>query len=91
MAKGFGKKGEFILFQPEHDDYLAFFEENEDSVQSGWSSHPSKAMKFADEELARRAARRILKDKEPGYQLIVCRLYDIGDKLAVEEVKQMYS
>ena len=89
MGKGFGKKDEYILFQPMHDDYLAIYEDSEYVRQMGWSSHPSKAIKFASEELARKTARKILEDKEPDYQLVICQLYDVGDRLAVKQIKQL--
>lgn len=87
---GFAKKKEailgYILYQPEHDDFLTVLRQTEDVVQIGWCKHPSGAKVFKDLSSIEAKAGELMADREIGYELKVCKLTDTVDKYKVEEI-----
>lgn len=87
--KGFSKQvkdnllKQFIIFNPEKDDYLSQLTNTPSATFRGWHPHPFNALKFTLSR-ASKLARQITQDKD--IVLIVCKLTDIGEKLIVEEV-----
>jgi hypothetical protein len=89
MGKGFGKQDTilgYVLFQPEHDDFLSFIKKAENASQAGWCSHPSGAKVFAKESVARQVAKNLVANRPEGYELMICQISDTKDSYKVEEV-----
>jgi len=69
----------YIIYQPDHDDYLAL--ENSDSFFDvrAYTPHPANAFLF---KKLKQAKNYIKSKPEKNFQL--CLLHDLGDQYAVE-------
>jgi len=76
----------YVIFHPTNEDFLFALEETENLTRIGWNKHPSQAIKFSSEEEAASKAHELAQEKEEGYQLVVCRVDGVGEKLRVEEL-----
>ena len=75
----------YTILHPVNEDFLSKLEETEDTRLMRWSKHPLEAIKFASEEEAINKAHELLKEKEKGYELIICQVNKIGEQLKVKE------
>jgi hypothetical protein len=73
----------YTILHPVNEDFLSKLEETEDTRLMRWSKHPLEAIKFASEEEAINKAHELLKEKEKGYELIICQVNKIGEQLKV--------
>jgi hypothetical protein len=81
---GFSQKDKFIgyiLFQPQHEDYLAKVSRN----GTAWCSYPQNAFKFVTKQKAKEMALDLVSEKPIDYRLMICRLYDVGQQFKVEQ------
>jgi tRNA A22 N-methylase len=75
----------YAIFHPINEEFLSKLEETEDERRIGWNKHPLEAIKFASEEEATNKAHELIKEKERGYELIICQVSKVGEQLKVEE------
>ena len=76
----------YAIFHPVKEDFLCKVEETQYVERIQWNKHPSRAMKFPSEEAAEKQAHKLAQQKEAGYELVVCRIDDVGEQLRVEEL-----
>jgi|GEM_PF-2352829 len=79
--------GVFIIYQPQHDDYLCEQTESENANLLGWHRHPRHALQFDTVEEAKRTAQRMSDHK--GYNLLVCELLQSDTQFGVFEVAKV--
>jgi hypothetical protein len=85
----------YVIYTPDHDDFLTRFEMRGDQTLTGWGPKWNTAVQFSTYEDAHDVARQIvanmLRPENEKYQIVICSITDLGDQWQVKSVTEVFA
>jgi len=77
----------YVIFAPDHDDYLSLYKSDGEAATLGWHFHPEKALKFPSLRSAEKVAHQIFANQQElwnkKYRIQICELHESEAQFAV--------